>query len=91
MDMTALQHRAGDVGLVGIARPQPLDRGILAAKGAQELEGELSPVKRLKRRIGNGFFDLDGVHTATLGMAPAVAKGSAINTSLRSGPAVAIQ
>ena len=65
MDIAALKH-ATNIRLVGIAGAQALDCGVLVAKGAQELKGELGPVKRLKRKVGYGFFDFNGIHAGHL-------------------------
>lgn len=67
MDVVALKHATGKVGLVGIALPQAVDRGVLVPKGCEELEGELSPVKGLSGELRYGFFDFNGVHAGTIG------------------------
>ena len=62
MDVAALKDCAGDVGLVGITRAKPLQRSFLVPEGGKELEGKLGPIKGLKYKVRNGFFDFYGVH-----------------------------
>ncbi|MBC7281948.1 hypothetical protein [Hoeflea sp.] len=44
VDVAALEHAAGKVGLVGVALAQPIDRGLPVPEGGEELERELGPV-----------------------------------------------
>lgn len=65
VDVTALKDAAREIRLVGPAfpvLPKPVDSRLLIPEGGEELEGELRPIKRLGRELGDGFFDLDGVH-----------------------------
>ena len=63
VDVVGLQD-AAQVGLVGRAGAQPLDRGFLVAEGLQEGERELAAVERQLGKRRYGFLDLDGVHTS---------------------------
>ena len=63
VDVVTLKN-AAQIGLVGVARPQPLDLGRLAPKRLQKGVGEFCRVKRLLRQNLNGFSDFCGVHWA---------------------------
>lgn len=67
MDVAALKHAAMKIGLVGVALAQAIGGGLLVPERGEELERELSPIKRLRGELGDGFFDLDGVHGPSLG------------------------
>lgn len=75
MDVAALKD-AADIGLVGRAGAQPLDGGLRVAERAQERKGKLPPVKGFKRKLRNGFFDLNRIHDNTISVARSPAKGS---------------
>jgi hypothetical protein len=64
VDVIALEE-AADIGLVGRACTQPLDRGFFIPEGEQEGEGELGRVERLARQLRYGLLDLDSVHGVT--------------------------
>ena len=49
VNVVGLQH-AAEVGLVGGARAQALEGGVLVTEGLQEGIGELVPVKGLQRK-----------------------------------------
>lgn len=66
MDVAALEHPARQIGLVGGAGAQALDRGLLVPEGRQEGERKRLGVKRRLGQGGYGFFDLDGVHSSAL-------------------------
>lgn len=75
-----LPWRAGrDVGVLGLkntdhvrlfrhARVKALQRGVLVAEGAKELEREFRSVKGLFGQFGKGLFDLDSVHSPPQGL-----------------------
>ena len=62
VDMAPLEDGAGNVGLVGVAGAEAIERRFLVPEGGQEPEGKLGTVKRGEREGGYGFFDLDWVH-----------------------------
>ena len=61
MDVVRLKH-AAEVGLVGLALAQALERGFLVPEGFKERVGELLSLERPLRQRRNGFFDFDRVH-----------------------------
>ena len=64
MDVVRLKH-AAEVGLVGLALAQALERGVLVPEGLKERIGELRRVERPLRQRRNGFFDFDRVHSVS--------------------------
>jgi predicted XRE-type DNA-binding protein len=61
VDVAGLEN-AAEVGLVRRPGAQALDRRLLVAEGFKEGVGELCGVKGLLRKVGDGLFDLNGVH-----------------------------
>lgn len=62
MDVVALQHPAGQIGLVRISALEPFKGGLLVAEGFEEGVGKSVRVERRFGEPGNGFFDFDCVH-----------------------------
>ena len=61
MNVVPLQHPAGHVGLVRVARPQPFERNRLVAKGFEELLKKLLRIERGVCELRDGVFNFDGV------------------------------
>ena len=59
--VVALEDTA-DVGFVGGAGAEALDRRLLVAEGREETERELVGTERGFGQCGDGFLDLHGVH-----------------------------
>jgi hypothetical protein len=62
VDVVALEH-AANVGFVGRAGPQPLERRPLLPEGCKKIESELAAVKSPLGELRDGRFDLDRVHS----------------------------
>jgi len=51
VDVIALKDAAGEVGLICVAAPKPLDRRLLIPEGFEELERKLFRIERLLRQL----------------------------------------
>jgi hypothetical protein len=65
MDVVGLQD-AAQIGLVGLALTQSLERGLLVSERLQERVRELFGLKRALRQRRDGFFDLYCIQSLTL-------------------------
>lgn len=61
VDVVCLEY-AAEVGFVGCARTQAFDGGGFVAEGFEEGVGEGCRVKGVFCKVGDGLFDLNGVH-----------------------------
>jgi len=66
MNVAALENAARDIGRIGRAAPQPLDRRILVPECGQKGVGKFARVKWRARERRYRFFDLNGVHISRL-------------------------
>lgn len=62
MDVAALEYAFCDIRLIGVALAQPVNRDLLVAERGEKSERKLSPVKGLRRKLADGFFDLNWIH-----------------------------
>jgi len=64
VDVPGLED-AAQIGLVRLAFAEPLEGCLLVPEGLQEGERKPFGVKRLLGELGDGLFDLDGVHASS--------------------------
>jgi hypothetical protein len=62
MDVVGLKDPA-DIGLVGLARTQALDRRVLGPEFLKKGKWEFGRIECPFRERRNGFFNLNGVHS----------------------------
>lgn len=74
--IVAVVENSAEIGLVGIAGAQALERGFLVAERLKERIGELDRVELLFGKGGDGLFDLDCVHCAKLLILPPNDRGT---------------
>ena len=65
VDVVALEHPAGQIGLVRVSTLEPFEGGLLVAEGFEKGIGESRRVEGRFRELGNGFFDFDCIHSNT--------------------------
>lgn len=65
MDVVALEHCAGQVRLVRIPTPKPLESDLFVAESLKECVWERGWVEWRFRELGNSFFDFDCIHANT--------------------------
>jgi hypothetical protein len=82
VNVVPLKHTTGQVGLVGVAALKAFEGGFFVAEGFKEGIREGGSVKWRIRKLGNGFFDFDCIHS-TIRSERAVENSAADSNRLR--------